>query len=77
MRRTPLRTIAGLETGLQGYLAYMSPPPPQDRHKTISISLLQGPRRWRFLMSVVPLYHRILGGRASFQTRQPCMGLQG
>ena len=44
---------------MQRYLAHKKPPPPWDRHRTLRIFLLQGPRGRRFLMSEVPLY----GGR--------------
>ena len=33
-------------------------PPPSDHHGALGICLLQGPRRWHFLMSEAPLYAR-------------------
>ena len=39
-----------------GTLLIRKCPPPQDHHRALGISLLQGPRGMRFLMREVPLY---------------------
>ena len=41
---------------LQGYLAHKKLPLPKDHRRVLGTSLLQGPSRWLFLMSKVPLY---------------------
>jgi hypothetical protein len=46
-----------MEEQIQGYLADQNtPPPPQDRRRTIGIGLRKGPRGVRFLVSEVPSY---------------------
>ena len=41
---------------MQGYLAHKKTPTPLDRHRSLGMVLLQGPRGVRFLISEVPLY---------------------
>ena len=40
------------------HLAYKKQPSPQDHHRALGTSLLQGPRGVLFLISEVPLYRR-------------------
>ena len=45
------------DSNVQGYLAHkIPPPPPTDRHKSLGMVLLEGPRRVHFLISEIPLY---------------------
>ena len=58
----PLAKFAKLFCGyqhcrnVQRFLAQRRLPPPQDRHRSLGMVLLQGPTGWWFLPSEVPLY---------------------